>query len=505
MNTAEYLLGAGRAGEPAVIDQAGVHSYGELRGVVSAMIEHLDRMRLPPGAVAALYAPNGVFWVAAYLAALARGLVVAPMPTALTPAEVAARTVWLDSNVVFVGRRLPGSLAEHLPASTAVVSEATLLAERPGSAPELPAFTRVDPDADAVYEFTSGTTGQPRVVRLTHRNLQANTDSILAYLELTSADRALVVLPFTYVFGASLLHTHLRVGAAMVLQNTFVYPEAVVERMIAERCTVFAGVPSTFHLLLRNSSFSRRAVPSLRMVQQAGGKLSPVLIRELTSAQPQAQIYVMYGQTEATARLSYLPPAEVLDRIGSIGRGIPGVQLSVVAADGTPVAPGEVGEIRARGASISPGYLGDPEATAQKMPSGELRTGDLATVDADGYIYIVDRAEDFIKSWGHRIASQDIEAAAMELTELVAAAAVGVPDEAAGERVELVVVPRPGSLVDAAAVLAHCRARLAKHMVPQAVRLVDRLPLNANGKVAKRELRSWCAEQAPTEAGTAEG
>ncbi|MDH2414809.1 AMP-binding protein [Nocardioides sp. CER19] len=494
MNTAAFLLDAAH-GAATVMSEAGrEHTYDDLRTEAAALAARLAAADLPPGTPVGLVAPNGMFWASAYLAALSRGLVVVPIPVTLTRDEALARLRWVGARAVFLGRRQVRELPTESLTDVLVVAE-----QAPGDPIGSPGpleHVAVDPDADAVYMFTSGTTGRPRVARLTHRNLQANTESILGYLDIRPDDRMLVVLPFSYVFGASLLHTHLRAGAAVVIQPNFVYPQSVVEKLVAERCTGFAGVPSTFHLLLRSSSFGHEAVPGLRSVQQAGGRLEPAVLHELLAAQPQARVFVMYGQTEATARLSYLPPEELLRRPGSIGRGIPGVELSVRDEHGEPVAPGQVGEIWARGANVSPGYLDDPEATARKMPDGVLRTGDLARVDEDGYLYVVDRSEDFIKSWGHRVASQDVEAVAMELPDLVSAAAVGVPDAAAGERIEVVAVRRPGSEVQPSDVQAHCRTRLAKHLVPEAVHFVDRLPLNANGKVVKREVRALCVRLA---------
>ena len=153
----------------------------------------------------------------------------------------------------------------------------------------------------------------------------------------------------------------------------------------------------------------------------------------------------MYGQTEATARLSCIAPDKLTEKPGSIGKGIPGVTLRVLDEGGQPVPPGQRGEIYATGANISPGYYGDPaESTAKFTPHG-LRTGDLAVVDDDGYIYIVDRRDDFIKSWGHRISSQEVEAAALRMPQLVSVAVVGVPDDAAGETLALFATTRPGA------------------------------------------------------------
>ena len=331
---------------------------------------------------------------------------------------------------------------------------------------------------------------------MTHNNIQANTDSIITYLGLHSDDRVLVILPFYYCYGASLLQTHLRRGGRVVVCNSFVFPETVLDLFEREECTVLAGVPSSFQLLLRASTFAQRSLPSLRLIQQAGGKLPPVLIEELRAAKPDAKLFVMYGQTEATSRLSYLPPDKLKEKPGSIGKGIPGVELRVLNENGKLVLPGERGEIYATGPNISPGYYKDPETSAAKFTPYGLRTGDLAVVDDDGYIFIVDRRDDFIKSWGHRISSQEVEAAALRMEQLVSAAVIGVPDDEAGEAVTLFVTTRPGAQVTPTEVLAVCGRYLPKYMVPRSVLILDALPLNANGKIAKPQLRAMAATRA---------
>ncbi|SDK97087.1 Acyl-CoA synthetase (AMP-forming)/AMP-acid ligase II [Nocardioides sp. YR527] len=494
MNTADFLLEHAPEDSIALAEAGREYTFEELRASVSVLMGRLSHLGLTPGTPVGILAPNGLFWTSAYLAALRMGLVVVPLAVTLPTEEVVARARWVGADALLVGRAQAAALRLSLPRSLPVVVERKerLVPKQRSTSVEPSGGVEVDPDQDALYMFTSGTTGDPRAVRITHRNIQANTTSILDYLDITSEDRMLVVLPFTYVFGLSLLHTHLRAGAAMIIQPTFVFPQAVVDRMTSERCTGFAGVPSTFGTLLRNSTFGTTAVPTLRTIQQAGGRLAPALVEQLARAQPQARVFVMYGATEATARLSYLPPEELSRRPGSIGRGIPGVDLRVLDRDGVHVAPGEVGEIWASGANISPGYLDDPEATARKMPGGMLRTGDLAKVDEDGYIYVVDRVEDFIKSREHRIASQDVESVVLDLPDIVAAAAVGLPDDDAGERLELVVVRRRGSGLRVADVIAHCREQLSKHMVPEVVRIVDALPFNASGKVIKQDVRAMC-------------
>jgi lipopolysaccharide transport protein LptA len=365
-------------------------------------------------------------------------------------------------------------------------------AEPPPAAAPPPAD--VSPEAPALILYTSGSTGRPRGVVQTFGNVEANSRSIVDYLGLSSADRALLVLPLYYCYGRSVLQTHLLAGGSLFLDSRFAFPRTVLEGFEREGCTGFAGVPSTYQTLLRNSSFPRRQFPALRKLQQAGGKLQPVLIQELVNSVPQAQVFVMYGQTEATARLSYLPPADLATKLGSIGKGIPGVTLRVIGEDGAPIQPTAVGEIYAWGDNISPGYWNNPEASAEKFFDGVLHTGDLATVDEDGYIFVVDRKADFIKSYGYRVSSQRVEECIVEISEVVAAAVIGEPDDVRGEAIWAFVVRRTGSEIGAEAIINYCGSHLANYMVPKEVVFLDRLPMNAHGKIVKNELRRLAAE-----------
>ncbi|NLT53233.1 MAG: acyl--CoA ligase [Actinomycetales bacterium] len=485
--TSDYLLAAGAPDDIAVVDGGSRHTYAELRFAAARLAGELSALALPAGSRVGILGPNSLFWIAGYLAVLRLGHVAVPFPDRLPADDLRRNAELVGCRAVLADRR---SLRRYPTAAlgpgTAIVTDEALVRDGGTCRPE---GTVVDPDADAVLLFTSGTTSRPKAVRITHRNIRANTEAIVEYLGLRPDDRVLVILPFSYCFGASLLHTHLRVGARVVLCNSFVFPETAVELMDREECTVFAGVPSSFQLLLRAGSFASRELPSLRIVQQAGGRLPEPLIDELVAAKPRAELFVMYGQTEATARLSYLPPRLLAEKKGSIGRGIPGVELLVLDEQGRRVRPGEQGEIYARGASISPGYLGDPDGSASKLTPHGLRTGDLGTVDEDGYVYVTGRRDDFVKSWGFRVSCPEVEACVQGLDGVTAVAAVGVPDDAAGEALVLVVVPRPGTVLLPGTVVAHCAGRLPKHMVPRAVRIVDALPLTPSGKVSRPALR----------------
>ena len=282
--------------------------------------------------------------------------------------------------------------------------------------------------------FTSGSTGKPKGVMISHKNLIANTSSIVEYLQLTPDDRMLVVLPFYYCYGLSLLHTHLRAGGSIVFNNSFIFLGGVLKSLTDHKCTGFAGVPSHFQILLRKSdSFKTTKFPDLKYVTQAGGKLTPIFIDEFREAHPDIKFIVMYGQTEATARLSWLPPEIYERRKGSMGKGIPGVELRVVNENGEKIKPGETGEVIARGDNIMMGYFADEEGTKNAIRNGWLYTGDLGTVDEDGYIYLTARSKEIIKVRGKRISPKEIEAVILAIPEVIDCTIEGVEDEIEGE------------------------------------------------------------------------
>ncbi len=487
MNTADYLLQNSQNDSVAIVAKEGSYTYGDLKIAAARLAGELAAVGIRPGDRVGLLSQNSLFWAASYLAILKTGAVAAPFSTLITVEDLQRNTEFVGCKAVFFETRQQRKFGEAFTGRLPVIFDEALNQPGPSAWPKTPAGFA--PDQDAALMFTSGTTARPRAVRVTHRNIQANTNSIIQYLELDRAERILVILPFYYCFGTSLLHTHLRVGGSLALCNTFTFPETALDLIESAECTGFAGVPSSFQLLLRNSTFPRRATSTLRKIQQAGGKLHSVLIQELVAAKPQAKVYVMYGQTEATARLSYLPPELLPTKLGSIGKGIPDVDLRVLGEDGNPVKPGEVGEIIARGDNISPAYYNDPESSAEKFVAGALHTGDLATVDEDGYIFVVDRIADFIKSWGYRVSSQEVESCVLQLPEIVSAAAVGVPDLAAGEAIHVFVTLRARAEITPEAIITHCREKLAKHMVPEVVTIIKSLPLNPHGKVIKSELR----------------
>jgi long-chain acyl-CoA synthetase len=356
-----------------------------------------------------------------------------------------------------------------------------------------------DVDAPALVLFTSGSSGAPVGVVLTHRNL-GNARQIASALSLQASDRAMLVLPLSYSYGRSVIHSHLLCGASIYIDHRFLYPRLVIEAMARERTTTFAGVPLTYELLRRHVDPSQLRLPALRQLTQAGGPMNADARTWVRRSFPNSDFYVMYGATEATARLTVLPPAHALTKDGSIGLPIPGVTLRIVDEHGADVPRGEVGQLIARGDNVSPGYLDDPARTAETFRDGWLWTGDLARRDDDGFYFVVGRAREMIKVGGRRASPRTVEDVVQQHPSVEECVAAGIPDAMSGEVVGVAVVVKGGRHLEADALRRFCRAHLPGWLVPRIVHVVPRLPRGDNGKVLRAsvadELRA--AARAPT-------
>jgi acyl-CoA synthetase (AMP-forming)/AMP-acid ligase II len=485
VNAATWLLeGTTRRPEaPAFMQQGKTVSHAAWHERVLRAAALLRAGGTRPGDRVALISPNTPDAAAVFFGAMLVGAVVVPLPASDPPPRLGRMLARAKPGAVFAEGRASATAAQLAPNARvfgSVELDATVSSDRAPAA-----VASQDP---ALVLFTSGSTGEPRGVILSHENVIANTTSILASLPIREDDRMMAVLPFYYSFGASVLFTHVRAGASVVFNNQFMFADRVLEEMVREECTSFAGVPSTYQLLLRRSSLPKMTFPRLRYVQQAGGRLPPNFVRELAERLPGTEIWLMYGQTEATARLTCLDPKRLGDKAHTIGRPIPGVTLEIVLPDGSLAAPGEVGELVARGKNIALGYLDEPEATAETFSGGALRTGDLGKVDADGFFVLVDRAKDFLKCAGYRVAMKEIEDVLVAFEGMVEAAVMGIPDELQGEAVQAFVVHGQGESARSA-FEAYCKRALLPHLQPRVTVFVDALPKTAAGKLARAELK----------------
>ncbi|MEA2101649.1 MAG: class I adenylate-forming enzyme family protein [Thermodesulfobacteriota bacterium] len=360
------------------------------------------------------------------------------------------------------------------------------LDSKPDTKPDIP----IDPHDLAAIVYTSGSTGRPKGVMLSHNNLYSNTASIVSYLGLTEHDRIMAVLPFYYVYGKTLLNTHFMAGGSVVINNRFAFPNTVIKDMVAKEVTGFAGVPSTFAILLNRSVFSKTQIPTLRYITQAGGAMSPALTRRLIEHCGPAEVFIMYGATEASARLTYLPPDRLVsDKPLSIGIPIPGVEITIRDNEGRELEAGKVGNLCAVGPNIMQGYWQDSLETSQVLTPWGLVTGDLGYKDADGFIYLTGREKQMLKIGGERVSPKEIEDAIMESGMVHEVAVISRPDEYLSEVPEAFIVPMDPNDFDLDKLVSFTRKRLSVHKHPKHWNIVRNIPKKPSGKIDKKALR----------------
>jgi acyl-CoA synthetase (AMP-forming)/AMP-acid ligase II len=343
-------------------------------------------------------------------------------------------------------------------------------------------------DDMAILLYTSGTTGRPKGVMLSHGNLVANNVTIIDYLRLGPHDVGLTVMPFHFSYGNSVLHTHLGAGATLLLEDNLAFPLVVMQRLQNERVTGFSGVPSTFAILMSRTHIEEFDLGAMRYLTQAGGAMTRAAIQRMRELVPSAEFFVMYGQTEATARLTYLPPARLDEKLGSIGQALDGIDIEVRDPEGRVLPPGKTGELCARGPNIMLGYWRDEQATRAAVADGWLHTGDLAHTDEEGFLYIDGRLVEMIKVGSFRVSPLEVEEVLAALPGIAEMAVAPMPDELLGQAVKAVLVLRDGAALDEREVKAHCRARLAAYKVPKVVEFARELPRTSSGKIQRFKL-----------------
>jgi acyl-CoA ligase (AMP-forming) (exosortase A-associated) len=352
----------------------------------------------------------------------------------------------------------------------------------------------------AAILYTSGSTGKPKGVMLSHANVMAGSTIVSAYLGITSGERILAVLPFSFDAGMNQLMTAFQQGGTIVLIN-FVFAREVVQMLLKERITGLAGVPTLWSLLAQpNSTLQKQPLPDLRYITNTGGAMPQAVLKVLRQALPTTKIFLMYGLTEAF-RSTYLPPEELDRRPTSMGKAIPDTEILVLKEDGTLSEPGEIGELVHRGPTVSLGYWNRPEDTARALrPNPVLPpemgdcervcySGDLVKTDADGFLYFVGRRDTMIKSSGFRISPTEIEEVLFQTGKLRGAAAIGIPDDVLGQVVKVFVVAKDGTPLDPQELLAICAEKMPRYMVPKFLEVLDELPKTSSGKVDYPALR----------------
>lgn len=485
-------------------------SYAEFDALVSRLAAGLNRVGVREGDRVAVLARNSHGFAALRFAVARRGAVLVPINFMLKASEVAyilrhagATTLATDGGLAALAREaaalaacpdtLPGVEVQRfigLPSedSSEPVDGMLRFDELAACPDEAPAVA-LKGDGLAQIVYTSGTESLPKGAMLTHDAVLWQYVSCLVNAEIAESDRTLHALPLYHCaqldvfFGPAIY-----VGGHNVITGKPV-ADHLLNLLETHRITSFFAPPTVWIALLRSPAFDPARLKHLSKGYY-GASIMPVeVLRELAARLPQVRLWNLYGQTEIAPLATMLPPQDQLRKPGSCGKAVLNVQTRVVNDAMQDVAPGEVGEIVHRSPHLMLGYLNDPERTAAAFEGGWFHSGDLATVDDEGYITVVDRKKDMIKTGGENVASREVEEMLYRLPAVSEVAVVGLPDPVWIEAVTAFIVIKAGHTLDEAEVLAHCRAQMAHFKVPKRVVFTDSLPKNPSGKLLKRELR----------------
>jgi long-chain acyl-CoA synthetase len=429
----------------------------------------------------AVMLPNLPEFAVIYYGILRAGGVVVPMNPLLKEREVAHYLGDSGAKLIFAGS------GAELPPGTGHIAVDDGFDRLLDAYPEMSLVDRSGDDT-AVILYTSGTTGRPKGAELTHANLTSNADVTATDLvQVGPQDVIFGGLPLFHSFGQTCgLNTAVRVGASLTLVSRFT-PERALEVMARDRVTVFEGVPTMYVALLASPERTNHDLSALR-VCVSGGAALPVEVLRGFEADFGCVILEGYGLSETSPVASFNHPHRVR-KPGSIGTPIRGVEMRILGTDGTEVPVGEVGEIAIRGANLMRGYWGRPDATAEAVPDGWFRTGDLARADEDGCYFIVDRKKELIIRGGYNVYPREIEEVLYEHPAVAEAAVIGVPDASLGEEIGAAVVLRPDAKVHVDEIREFVKARVAPYKYPRYVWLEYALPKGPTGKILKREIR----------------
>jgi long-chain acyl-CoA synthetase len=480
-------------------------TYAELLDRASRMARGLQDRGVRRGDRVVVFLENGVHAVVAIYGALLAGAAFVVVNPQTKTDKLAYLLADCEASAIVTDGRLAkvvGGAAERVPSLHTVVQAGT--ADFEGAATvslqqlleqtaPLPRPTGTIPLDLAALVYTSGSTGNPKGVMLSHQNMVFAQGSLVEYLRLGADDRILNVLPLAFDYGLYQLLMAVHLGATIVLEASFSYPAKVVERVRAEQVTVFPGVPTVFATLLSMHRERPISMPSVRRITNTAAHLPDEYVPGLLQMAPNALVFKMYGLTECK-RVCYLEPELVRSKPSSVGRAIPGTEAFLLDGDGEPVPPGVTGTLYVRGPHVMMGYWRLPAETAHMLKPGPfpgermLCTHDLFRTDDDGYLYFVGRSDDIIKSRGEKVSPVEVENALAAIPGVKEVAIVGVPDELLGQAIRAFVVLDEGAAMTDREFRRQCMARLENYMVPREVEFVAELPKTESGKVRRKSL-----------------
>ena len=476
---------------PAVRLDDLVLSYSQLRDAAGRAAALLSSVGVVPGDRVGVMLPNVPAFPIVFYGALAAGAIVVPMNPLLKSREVEHYVRDSGANVLFVWHEAAAEAAKGA-AGTGTqileVDEPDLHSLLAGFAPAPSKADQAADDDDAVILYTSGTTGTPKGAELTHANLTRNAELAAAtMLTASPGDVMMGCLPLFHVFGLTCgLNATIVSGGTLTLLPRFDAGKAL-EIIGRDQVTVFEGVPTMYAAMLHHPGPAAADTSSLRTCVSGGASMPLEIMRGFEQTFG-CMILEAYGLSETSPVASFNHPDRER-KPGSIGTPLEGVEMRVVDGEGASPPAGEVGEIAIRGHNIMKGYWGKPEATAEAIPDGWFRTGDLAKVDSDGYFFIVGRQKDLIIRGGYNVYPREVEEALHEHQAVAEVAVIGIPHAELGEEIGAAVQLKPGATVTSEELRAFARERVAAYKYPRLVWLVRELPIGATGKILHREVQ----------------
>lgn len=491
----------------AVITETDRVTYQEINEKANQLAGLLTDHHIGSQDIVVLMMDNCPEYIISYYAVLKTGAVVVPFSNDLKPDAIDYLLDELSAKAMITAkkfeRRLKASRLNDSSLELMIIKDSVLdwgdkadnLTIKPWSAVDDSLVsgnlnTAIKKKQLASIIYTSGSSGTPKGVMLSHANIVANAESICEYLQLTFDDIQMVVLPFFYVMGKSLLNTIFAAGGTVVINNKFAFPASVLNQMVEENVTMFSGVPSTYAFLLNRSPLAsfKGKLRHLRCCTQAGGHMASTIKKKLIQTLPDhTEVCIMYGATEASARLTWLEPDMLEKKMNSIGKAIPGVTMKLLDKSNQEVTLGETGELVATGDNIMLGYWKKPDITAKALDEHGYHTGDHAYQDEDGYYFIKGRKDSLLKVGGHRINPQEIEDALLETDLVEESAVIGREDDLLGKKL-IAFVSAKDKNTTANTILSQCAKLLPKYKMPSELHILKNLPKNANGKLNKGAL-----------------
>jgi long-chain acyl-CoA synthetase len=483
--------------QPALTIENSTLTYGQLSGAIDALAASLAQRGVGPGQRVAILFPNCPQFIISYFATLRVGATVVPLHCLQAPAELAyivsdagAETlIGLDAfdPVLDAIRETCPAVKQVIVSGQTTLGGTVSLEALLASPAEPPATVPARPDDVVVLIYTSGTTGRPKGAMLTHDNLLFDAMACREVIGIGGSDVLAAVLPLFHSFGATVcMLLPLLCGSHVVLMPRFA-PVSVMEALERHRCTVFAGVPSMYTVMLQMRVDRTFDLTALRICVSGGAAL-PVEVLHRFEERFGVLLIEGYGPTEASPVVT-VNPVTGGRRVGTVGPPIPGVRVSIRGDDFTELPAGAPGEVCVAGRNVMAGYWNDPVRTAETVRDGWLLTGDIGVMDSDGFLSIVDRKKDMVIVGGMNVYPREVEDIIYQLPEVAEAAVIGIPSRLRGEDVRAVVALREGATLDAQAIINHCKAHLANYKVPRGVEFRDELPKSGTGKILKRELR----------------